>query len=212
MIKYEEVKEVLKNKSLEKYRILKKVEKETFDLKYIDKEKSFFLFFNQIEEEIESWINSLNQDLELENLKKEPHYALIHKLMKEMYPSDYADEVGIVILDDEKLKRFNLNKEEMIEQSGEFNFENWYSEAFTEFFGYELNEKKSNIIDRTEMIEDFKNIDLEDLNDIAAKWEELFVVEYHLGNKAFLVSLGQAAYDIVFNSINENKNILEENK
>lgn len=96
MIKYEEIKKTLKSKSLEKYKELKKVEKETFDLVYIDKEKSFFLFFDQIEKEIENWINSLNQDLDLENLKKEPHYALIHRLIKEIYPSDYADEVGTI--------------------------------------------------------------------------------------------------------------------
>jgi hypothetical protein len=201
MIKYEEIKEILKSKSLEKYKELKKVEKETFDLVYIDKEKSFSLFFDQIEEEIKSWINSLNQKLELENLQNEPNYALIHRLMKELYPSDYADEVGVVILDDEKLKRFNLNKEEMIEKSGEFNFDNWYGEALSEFFGYELDEKKSNIIDRTEMIEDFKNKPLEELNNLATEWEELFVEEYGLGNKAFLVALGQATYEIICKSI-----------
>lgn len=204
MIKYEEIKEILKNKSFEKYKELKKVEEENFDLVYIDKEKSFFLFFNQIEKEIKSWINSLNQDLELENLQKQPNYALIHKITKNLYPSDYAGEVGIVILSEEKLKRFNLSKEEMIEQSGDFNFENWYGETLSELFGYDLNEKKSNIIDRTEMIEDFKNNPLNELNNIAGKWEELFVAEYSLGNKAFLISLGQATYEIIFKSINLN--------
>ena len=204
MIKYEEIKETLKNKSFEKYKELKKVEEDNFDLVYVDKEKSFFLFFNQIEVEIKNWVNSLNQDLELENLQKQPDYALIHKITKELYPRDYAGEVGIVILYDEKLKRFNLSKEEMIEQSGDFNFENWYGETLSELFGYDLNEEKSNIINRTEMIEDFKNNPLNELNNIAGKWEDLFVAEYSLGNKAFLIALGQATYEIIFKSINFN--------
>lgn len=204
MIKYDEIKDILKNKSFEKYKDLKKVEEDNFDLLYIDKEKSFFLFFNQIEEEINNWINSLNHNLELENLQKQPNYALIHKITKELYPKDYADEVGIVILDDEKLKLFNLSKEEFIKQSGDFNFENWYGETLSELFGYELNEEKSNIIDRTEMIEEFKNNPLNELNVIAGKWEDLFVAEYHLGNKAFLIALGQATYEIIFKSINFN--------
>lgn len=201
MIKYDELKEMLINKSFEKYKDLKKVEEDNFDLIYIDKEKSFFLIFNQIEEEIKNWINSLNKDLELENLKKQPDYALIHKITKELYPNDYADEVGIVILSETKLKRFNLTKEEMIEQAGEFNFENWYGETLSEFFGYELDEKKSNIIDRTKMIADFKNTPLNELNNIAGKWEDLFIAEYYLGNKAFLIALGQATYEIIFKSI-----------
>lgn len=204
MIKYEEIKETLISKSFEKYKNLKKVEEDNFDLIYIDKEKSFFLIFNQIEKEIKNWIKSLNKDLELENLKKQPDYALIHKITKELYPNDYADEVGIVILSEAKLKLFNLSKEEMIEQSGEFNFDNWYGETLADFFGDELDEKKSNIIDRTEMIEDFKNNPLNELNSIAGKWEDLFISEYYLVNKAFLIALGQATYEIIFKSIKLN--------
>lgn len=201
MIKYEDLKETLISKSFEKYKNLKKVEEETFNLVYVDKEKSFFLIFNQIEEEIKNWINSLNKDVELENLKQLPDYALIHKITKELYPNDYANEVGIVILTDAKLKRFNLSKEEMIEQAGEFNFENWYVDSLSEFFGYELDEEKSNIIDRKKMINDFNNTPLSELNNLAGKWEDLFLAEYYLANKAFLIALGQATYEIIFKSI-----------
>lgn len=212
MVKYKEIKNVLENKAFQIFEGLEFVEKEKFELKYINKHKLFNIFFEQIKEELELWVESLNTDIEKNNLKLEPNYALIHHMSKNIYPEDFDETVCILIIDDYKLERFDFNREEIIERAGEFNFDNWYGSVISEYFTYELDEDISKLIDRTEMLNDFKTKPLEELSSISENWEEIFYEEIGLASKAFLIALGQATYDIVFNSINENKNLLEGNK
>lgn len=212
MIEYKNIKEILKNKSLKNYEEIKLVESEAFDLKYIDITKSHNFFFLEVEYKIKNWINSLNTELELNNLKSMPNYAFIHYLSKEIYPENYTPEVGVIFLDDEKLEYLNIDKEEYIEKIGDFSFDNCYEDILFETFGLELDKTRTELIDKSQMFKDLKDNAIMDCCNIVENWENTYLEEFHLAEKAFLVALGQATYDIVFNSINENKNLLEGNK
>lgn len=201
MIKYEEIKETLKNKSFNIYKDIKLVEKDSFNLKYIDAKKSHNLFFSELDIKMEDWINSLNEDLELKNLESLPEYAFIHYISKKLYPEDYYPEVGVALLDEEKLKHHNIDKEEYISKMGDFSFDNFYEDVLFEIFGLDFDKEKTNLIDRTEMFQNFKDEPFMNYYNIVEKWENIYSGELCLSEKAFLIALGQATYEIICKSI-----------
>lgn len=209
MIEYEKIKGSLKTKSLKNYKEIKLVENDIFELKYIDAIKSHNFFFLELENKIKDWINSLNTELEINNLKSLPNYAFIHYLSKGIYPEDYAPEVGIVVLDDKNLEYFNIDKEEYISKMGDFCFDNCYENILFEIFGLELNKEKTKLIDRSEMFKELKNSAFMDYYSIIENWEKTYSDEFCLAEKSFLIALGKATYDIVFDSINEKNNLLK---
>lgn len=201
MIEYEDIKDTLINKSFNIYKKITKVENEDFNLKYVNKNKFHKLIFSNIENKIKDWINSLNNDLEIKNLEKLPDYSFIHYISKTTYPDDYAPEVGLINLDEYKLEKYNIDKEDYISKVGEFCFDNCYEEILHEVFDFDIDDKKTKLIDKTEMLKEFENKAFMDYYSIVEKWEYIYTNEIYLVEKAFLIALGQATYEIIFKSI-----------
>lgn len=197
MIQYSKIKEELKSKSLTIFKNTKTVENEDFSLKYLDLHKFYDFYFPHVETEIEEWIESMNKEIEIKNLQKLPEYSFIHYHSKKEFPEDFDEEVGLLLINKERLKQFDIVLEEHIEQTGDFNYDNCYSDSMYEIFGYEVDEEKTKLLDTTEMLESLKNIPICEMCDIVEKWEDIFLEEIINSEKAFLIALGQAAHEIL---------------
>jgi len=199
MIKTETIKKEIKSIAKETYLSLTEIEGEVFKEKYINKEKMFDICFRKTEHLINKWISDLNKNQEFMNLKKEPNYAFIHYLTKKQFPSNYSEEVGILLLDENSLKEFGITKEQAIEGSGNFCFDDFYCDTMYEYLELNLDKEITNITDRTKMNLDYKDSSIEDYASITADWENILFEELSFISKIFWASVSNTALNLIEN-------------
>lgn len=142
----------IKDLSFENYKKMKSLEGKKLKFYHVIKESIFEYNFLKLEKYLKVWIRSLKNQIEIDNLKKMPDYAFIHFIGKNNNTC-YADEVGLINVNLEDLKSFNMTLEEYMEQeSCDFNFDNYYGELIADIFSIEIDKELSKHVDRTNMI------------------------------------------------------------
>ncbi|MDS1821658.1 hypothetical protein QX249_13370 [Vibrio parahaemolyticus] len=181
----------LRASSLSEYQGIEFIGDNSFQLKYIDKEKAFNYFFEALKRCWCDFLRSVNEDHHQKNIRNHADCAFAHFVALEVFPDSYELEAEKKVIDIPYLTMMGMFDDIEAAQKP-FKFDEFYLEVICAITDLSLNSEVMEFLDVSDLMNSYQKAPLSEHPTIFSIWEGTYLDELKLCVCAVFIAISRA--------------------